>query len=126
MSGTFTYFGQSERRLGYRLFTRATINIRGPFFKAKVFPSEPLVPRVGRFLPNTREVRVLILLHELAHLIKEQDGSWLIPDDGNAPELSSRNTALIESQCRPQILSLSQKAVDQLVKNQSLWRSNWS
>lgn len=117
MSGTFTYFAQTERHAGYRLFAEATINTRGPFFKAKVFPSEPYVPHVGSFLPNTREARVLMLLHELAHLVKVQNGSWLIPDDGNAPGLSSQNTALIESQCRVQILWLSEAATNQIVLN---------
>src|SRR3954466_8087067 len=37
MSGNFTYFGQTEERGGYRLFDVATINIAGPFLKAKVF-----------------------------------------------------------------------------------------
>jgi hypothetical protein len=110
MSGIFTYFDQTEQHTGYRLFAAATINTRGPFLKAKVFPSEPYVPPVGSFLPNTREARVLMLLHELAHLVKGQTGIWLIPDDGNAPALSKQNTALIESQCRAQILSLSQRA----------------
>ena len=85
MSGNFTYFAQSERHTGYRLFAEATINIRGPFFKARVFPSEPYMPGVGSFPPNTREARVLMLLHELGHLVEGQDGRWLIPDDGNAP-----------------------------------------
>lgn len=106
MFGRFTYNVQPETGVEYRLFTRAIINVRGPFLKAKVFPAEPLVPRFGSFRPNTRQVRVLILLHELAHLIKGKDGGWLIPDDGHAPEISSRNTALIESHCRRQILSL--------------------
>jgi hypothetical protein len=126
MSGTFTYFDQTEGHGGYRLFAAATINTSGPFLKAKVFPAEPYVPPVGSFLPNTREVRVLMLLHELAHLVKGQNGSWLIPDDGNAPALSKRNTELIESQCRQQILSLSKKAGEQVAWNQVLWRSNWS
>jgi hypothetical protein len=126
MSGTFTYFDQTEKHSGYRLFAAATINTRGPFLKAKVFPAEPYVPSVGSFLPNTREARVLMLLHELAHLVKSQAGNWLIPDDGNAPALSKQNTALIESQCRTQILSLSQKADERLVWNITLWRSNWS
>jgi hypothetical protein len=117
MSGSFTYFAQPEKRAGYRLFAEATINTRGPFFKAKVFPSEPYVPRVGSFEPNTREVRVLILLHELGHLMEGHDGNWLIPDDGNAPGLSARNTELIETQCRAQILSLSEVATNQIVSN---------
>jgi hypothetical protein len=125
MSGNFTYFDQTENHGGYRLFAAATINTAGPFFKAKVFPAEPYVPPVGSFLPNTREARVLMLLHELAHLVKGQNGNWLIPDDGNAPPVSKQNTALIESQCRAQILSLSEKAGEQVARNQILWRSNW-
>jgi hypothetical protein len=107
MAGNFTYFEQTENQVGYRLFATATINARGPFLKAKVFPAEPYVPPVGSFRPNTREARVLMLLHELAHLVRGQDGNWLIPDDGNAPALSKQNTAFIESQCRAQIVSLS-------------------
>lgn len=107
MSSTFTYFGQTEKHGAYRLFDAATINIRGPFLKAKVFPAEPNVPAVGGFRPNTREARVLMLLHELAHLVIGRDGNWLIPDDGDDPALSKHNTGLIESQCRAQILSLS-------------------
>src|ERR1700730_8921068 len=126
MSGNFTYFDQTEKHRGYRLFAAATINTRGQFLKAKVFPAEPYVPTVGSFLPNTREARVLMLLHELAHLVRSQDGNWLIPDDGNAPALSKQNTALIESQCRTQILSLSQKADERVAWNQIWWRSNWS
>jgi len=49
-----------------------------------------------------------VLLHELGHLVEAQDGRWLIPDDGNAPGISLQNTALIEAQCRLQILSLSE------------------
>jgi hypothetical protein len=107
MSGAFTYFDQTETHGAYRLFDAATINLRGPFLKAKVFPADPYVPPVGGFRPNTREARVLILLHELAHSLKGQDGNWLVPDDGDNPALSKRNTELIQSQCRAQILSLS-------------------
>jgi hypothetical protein len=126
MSGNFTFFDQTGKHGGYRLFATATINTAGPFLKAKVFPAEPRVPKVGSFLPNTREARVLMLLHELAHLVIGQNGGWLIPDDGNAPALSKRNTELVESQCRQQILSLSQKAGEQVVWNQILWRRNWA
>lgn len=117
MSGNFTYFAPTESRAGYRLFAEATINTRGPFLKAKVFPSEPRVPPVGSFLPNTREARVLMLLHELAHLVKGENGSWLIPDDGNAPALSAQNTALIESRCKVQILWLTEAATNQIASN---------
>ena len=109
MSGAFTYFDQTEKHGAYRLFDAATINIRGPFLKAKVFPADPSVPPVGGFRPNTREARVLMLLHELAHLVKGHDGNWLVPDDGDDPALSKHNTELIESQCRAQILSLHER-----------------
>jgi hypothetical protein len=109
MSGPFTYYALADDQLEYRLFVQATINTGGPFCKAKVFPAEPYVPRVGSFQPNTREARTLILLHELAHLVRMRNGSWLIPDDGNMPALSAQNTALIETQCRQQILSLGEK-----------------
>ena len=107
MSGKFTSFGETEDHAGYRLFDAATINSQGPFLKAKVFRAESYVPPVGSFRPNTREARVLMLLHELAHLVTGEDGEWLIPDDGNDPALSEQNTKLIESKCKPQILLLS-------------------
>jgi hypothetical protein len=106
MSGNFIYFDETETHVGYRLFTIATINTGGPFLKSKVFSAEPYVPPVGSFRPNTRQARVLILLHELAHLVKGRDGNWLIPDDGNAALLSKQNTTVIESECKAQILSL--------------------
>ncbi len=106
MSGPFTLFENSEKGFSYRLFANAELNTAGPFCRAKVSPAEPLVPGVGSFLPNTREARVLILLHELAHLIQGRDGAWLIPDDGYSPQLSRQNTATVESRCGKQIRAL--------------------
>ena len=106
MSGPFTSFANAGEGISYRLFARAQLNTEGPFCKAKVFTAEPFVPNVGSFQPNTREVRVLILLHELAHLIQGRNGTWLIPDDGGNPQLSSRNTLTVESRCGVQIRNL--------------------
>ena len=106
MSGPFTVFANSERHISYRLFADAALNTSGPFCRAKVFAPEPFVPNVGSFQPNTREVRVLILLHELAHLILGRNGVWLIPDDGNQPQLSRQNTSTVESRCGVQIRNL--------------------
>lgn len=103
MSGLFTDYVDSESGVFYRLFAEAELNTAGPFYKAKVFPAEPLVPNVGSFRPNTREARVLILLHELAHLIKGRDGTWLIPDDGGNPQLSRQNTRTVDARCGQQI-----------------------
>jgi hypothetical protein len=106
MSGPFTSFANAGEGISYRLFARAELNTEGPFCKAKVFTAEPFVPNVGSFQPNTREVRVLILLHELAHLIQGRNGTWLIPDDGGNPQLSRQNTSTVESRCGVQIRNL--------------------
>lgn len=109
MSGAFTLYAGSDGNSSYRLFAHAELNTEGPFRRAKVFTADPFVPRVGSFPPNTREARLLILLHELAHLVKARTGGWLIPDDGNIPALSRQNTAVIETQCRREILSIGEK-----------------
>ncbi len=106
MSGTFTSLVETQAGLAYRLFEQAEINSFGAFYRAKTFPAEPFVPNMGSFRPNTREARVLILLHELAHLIKGRDGMWLIPDDGSDARLSRSNTLTVESNCGPQIRAL--------------------
>ena len=105
MSGTFSLV-ELYGGISYRLFDQAEINSIGAFYKSKTFPAEPLVPNMGSFRPNTREARVLILLHELAHLIKGTDGKWLIPDDGNDAQLSRSNTLTVESKCGQQIRAL--------------------
>jgi hypothetical protein len=42
---------------------------------------------------------MLMMLHELAHLVKGDDGKWLIPDDGDDPYLSAQNTRTVEKHC---------------------------
>src|SRR6267143_187359 len=96
MSGTFTSLVEPQEGISYRLFDQEEINSIGAFYRSKTFPSQPLVPNMGSFGPNTREARVLILLHELAHLIKGRDGRWLIPDDGSDAQLSRSNTLTVE------------------------------
>jgi len=106
MSGRYTHFFDAQTGISYRLFAKAEINNIGPFYKSKVRPEDPFVPDVGSFRPNTRAARALILLHELAHLIRGRDGVWLIPDDGGKPELSHRNTMTVESRCGEEIRAL--------------------
>lgn len=106
MFGVYSGFVVPEGGIAYRLFEKMEINSVGAFFRAKTFPAEPLVPNMGSFRPNTREARVLILLHELAHLIKNKDGTWLIPDDGSSSQLSRINTLTVESKCGQQIRAL--------------------
>lgn len=106
MSGPFEMHVSSANGISYRLFAQAELNTAGPFYKSKTFPAEPFVPNVGSFRPNTREARVLILLHELAHLVKGSNGMWLIPDDGGNPQLSEQNTLTVDSRCEQQIRAL--------------------
>jgi hypothetical protein len=105
MSGPFVIY-KNESGVLYRLFQKTEVNRTGAFYKAKVFVSEPLVPNIGGIPPNTRQARVLILLHELAHLIEGNAGTWLIPDDGDDREVSRANTRIIESKCREEIRAL--------------------
>ena len=106
MSGAFGIYVNEENGARYRLFEEAELNSAGPFYKSKTFPTEPFVPNVGNFRPNTRQARVLILLHELAHLVKGSNGTWLIPDDGGNAQLSRLNTLTVESMCKQQIRAL--------------------
>ena len=106
MSGTFMNLREPESGLYYRLFEKADLNSLGAFYRSKTFPSQPHVPHMGSFSPNTREARVLILLHELAHLIKGPQGTWLIPDDGANAQVSRLNTQTIETKCGQQIRAL--------------------
>jgi len=107
MWGTFTVMVEPNRGTAYRLFERSDLNTFGAFYKAKAFPSDRQIPNMGSFLPNTREARALILLHELAHMIVGQSGTWLVPDDGHNPQLSRLNTFAVEEKCGGEIRSLS-------------------
>lgn len=90
----------------YRLFTKVSINGNGPFYKRGNGRSERWITGVGSFDANTEEVRVLILLHELGHLIRRSDGQWLLPDDGGNDQLSRKNSRQIEEVCRDEFKRL--------------------
>lgn len=105
MSGTFTRY-MNTNGTEYRLFQWAEINRDGAFYRSRTAFTRKVVPDVGSFHSNTREARVLILLHELAHLIKDGTGVWLIPDDGKDLKLSRSNNKTMESKCGKQIRTL--------------------
>lgn len=90
-------------RASYRLFDKVTVNTNSSFYLRRMdsllrFPSD-----VGRFPPGTRAARASILLHELGHLIRGQNGDWLIPDDGFNDSQSQLNTLRIQQACRVQL-----------------------
>lgn len=98
MSGDYTIFSNGDSSLRYRAFEKAEINVQGAFFHKGTY-SEPQTPRVGPFSPNTREARVLMLLHELGHMIEVSPGFWLLPNDGGDEWQSRDNTETVEKYC---------------------------
>lgn len=111
MSGSSISVTNKETGLSYRLFGRVEVNAYGPFNAKQRFPTDEYIPNVGSFPPDTREARVLMLLHELGHLMKGSDGNWLLPDDGNNEDQSRKNNLMIEAQCGDQIKALKNSRV---------------
>ena len=107
MTGEITTVVSLPYSLSYRLFAKAELNANGPFYRGNAFQSEPTRPNIGSFLPNTREARVTILLHELGHLIQRRDTQWLLPNDGTSQYLSQENTGRVVAMCGKQIGHLS-------------------
>jgi hypothetical protein len=106
MSGSTTDVRNAQTNAHYRLFERVSINANGPFYRRAITRADRTVSGIGSFQPNTQEVRVLILLHELGHVMKGTDGKWLLPDDGKNEELSRNNSRKIEEVCGDQIKGL--------------------
>jgi hypothetical protein len=107
MTGTTTNMFNATTKIQYRLFERVLLNANGVFYRRRTSNVDPDLLGVGSFKPNTKEVRVLILLHELGHVMKGQDGNWLLPDDGQDEDLSRRNSRKIEEVCGDEIKKLS-------------------
>jgi hypothetical protein len=103
MTGETTNFRNDITKKRYRVFERVMINARGPFYQSNFSKADPRVLPIGTFGPNTKQARVLIFLHELGHLIKGEDGAWLLPNDGDSEKASTLNTKKIEDVCRTQI-----------------------
>jgi hypothetical protein len=106
MSGETVNISNVGSKTEYRLFDKVTINANGPFYQRQFSPSNIPLHSVGTFGPNTKEVRVLMLLHELGHVMKGKDGNWLLPDDGEDQSLSRLNSRKIEGACGEQIKAL--------------------
>jgi len=100
MSGDYTIFINAASSFRYRVFQKAEINGRGPFFRQNRFHNELRISDIGSFSANTREARALMLLHELGHMIQTSPGHWLLPDDGNDEWQSKENTRTVEKYCK--------------------------
>jgi hypothetical protein len=120
MTGATTNVFNATTQSHYRLFDRVSLNTNGAFYRKKLSNMDPDLPGVGSFKPNTKEVRVLILLHELGHVMRGKDGNWLLPDDGQNEDLSRRNSRKIEEVCGEEIKSLGKaKTVNLAVHQQA-------
>lgn len=119
MSGSITNVVNARTKTAYRLFDKVSINTNGPFYRRTIFKSEPTIPRIGNFRPDSREIRVLILLHELGHLMKGAEGNWLLPDDGNDAQLSSANSHKINEVCGDEIRELGKSAANRKQSKQA-------
>lgn len=87
----------------YRLFDKTTVNRSGSFYQRRPDPMHKFPSDVGSFGPGTRRARALILLHELGHLIQNDEGAWLIPDDGRNGPQSTANTLRVQQACHTQL-----------------------
>jgi hypothetical protein len=105
MSGDYVNVLNAETKVRYRLFDKASLNSEGPFYKRKT-PASGTISGVGTYPPATREGRVLMLLHELGHLMRSSTGEWLLPDDGDRMAESLNNTRKIESVCGEQLRAI--------------------
>ncbi|HEU4713510.1 MAG TPA: hypothetical protein VFS76_18215 [Pyrinomonadaceae bacterium] len=112
MSGETTLFRNAISGFQYRMFEKAEINMTGSFYRSNT-PSQRQVPLVANYQPNTRQTRVVLLLHELGHVVRRVDKKWVLPDDGNNLELSVKNTEQIVDACRDDIEHVTRLTVAQ-------------
>ena len=90
----------------YRLFEKTMVNTNGSFYQRREDPMRKFPSDVGNFAPGSRAARALILLHELGHLLQDENGEWLIPDDGFDGRQSKENTLRVQQVCRKELNKL--------------------
>jgi hypothetical protein len=110
MSGSITFITDFQTGVSYRLFKRALVNLKGPFYQSANSKTQDFFHKIGYYLANTREARVTMLLHELGHLLRGPDGNWLLPDDGDNHVQVAANTDTVMNKCSEQIQSLSMES----------------
>jgi hypothetical protein len=106
MGGKLRFVRNTSAGVFYRLFDHAMVNTNGAFYQRRANPMRNVPADVGTYVPGSRHARALILLHELAHLIEGENGTWLIPDDGFDIAKSHANTLHIEEVCRAELKAL--------------------
>jgi len=106
MVGTPRLLRDPATGASYRLFDRTLVNTNGSFYQRRVELMREYPSDIGDFAPGSRQARALILLHELGHLIQNENGDWLIPDDGHNGPQSTANTLRVQQACRVQLETL--------------------
>jgi len=106
MVGTPRVLRDPATGASYRLFDRTLVNTNGSFYQRRVELMREYPSDIGDFAPGSRQARALILLHELGHLIQDENGDWLIPDDGHNGPQSKANTLRVQQACRVQLATL--------------------
>ena len=92
--------------VSYRVFEKTMVNTNGSFYQRRADPLRKFPSDVGNFAPGSRAARALILLHELGHLIQDENGEWLIPDDGFDKTQSKANTLRVQQVCGKELKAL--------------------
>jgi len=106
MTGEITYCRDNRTGVRFRLFERVTFNSRGVFYNGHLFRTPRAAGEQTGLPLGARELRVTLLLHELAHLLEGPDGRWLIPNDGGDIRQSTLNTRAVLRRCGGQVGSL--------------------
>ena len=106
MVGTPRLLRDPATGASYRLFDKTLVNSNGSFYQRRVELMREYPSDIGSFTPGSRQARALILLHELGHLIQDENGAWLIPDDGHNGRQSKANTLRVQQACRMQLETL--------------------
>lgn len=106
MTGRLRLIREPATGASYRLFESALVNTNGSFYQRREDPLRKFPSDVGSFSAGSRPARALILLHELGHLIQDENGDWLLPDDDHNGAQSTANTLRVEQECRAQLQTL--------------------
>ena len=106
MTGRLRLIREPATGSSYRLFDSAMVNTNGSFYRRRQDSMSKFPSDVGNFSAGSRPARALILLHELGHLIQNENGAWLLPDDGANVAQSKENTLRVQQECRAQLEAL--------------------
>jgi hypothetical protein len=106
MKGATTIYESHRTKFSFRVFDVVEVNREGAFFRGNN-PGERRIPLIGAYQPNTRESRVVVLLHELGHMVRSKNAkTWLFADDGDDIFLSQKNSEMVIQACQNQIESV--------------------